>query len=187
MMTTSGLGPTIETERLVLRPPTMEDFPRWAAFQGDPATTRFIGGPKSETEVWRVLMSVAGAWALTGVGFFSVIEKSTGQWIGRIGPWCPHGWPGNEVGWSLHADAMGRGYALEAAVASMDYAIDRLCWSDVVHTIDPDNLASARLAERLGSRNRGLGRLPAPFQDAVVDVWGQSATEWRADRDRFDR
>ena len=183
----SALGPTIETERLILRPPSLEDFPRWASFQADPETTRFIGGPKGEAEVWRGMMSIAGAWALTGVGFFSVIEKASGQWLGRIGPWHPHGWPGPEVGWSLHADAMGRGYAQEASVAGMDYAVDRLGWDDVIHCIDPDNLASANLAARLGSRNRGRGQLPAPFEDAVVDIWGQSAAEWRVNRARFAR
>ena len=42
----------IETERLILRPPTMEDFPRWAELQADPDATRFIGGPKTPAETW---------------------------------------------------------------------------------------------------------------------------------------
>lgn len=116
----------IETERLILRPPTMADFPRWAQFQADAETTRFIGGPKTPPETWRILMTVAGAWSLTGISFFSVIEKASGQWVGRIGPWRPEGWPGPEVGWSLHPDAAGKGYAREAAVASLDYAFDVL-------------------------------------------------------------
>ena len=181
----SPLGPTIETERLILRPTAMEDFPRWCDFQGDAETTRFIGGPKGPAEVWRVLMSVAGAWALTGEGFFSVIEKSTGQWVGRIGPWNPHGWPGPEVGWSLHPDAMGKGYAREAAVATMDYAFDVLGWDDVIHSIHPDNLASQQLAARLGSANRGRGRLPPPFEESCVDLWGQTRAEWAVNRKRF--
>ncbi|WGM45482.1 hypothetical protein KOAAANKH_00345 [Brevundimonas sp. NIBR10] len=178
-------GPVIETERLILRPTAASDFERWCDFQSDPETTRFIGGPQTPAQVWRAMMSVAGAWTLTGVGFFSLIEKSTGQWMGRIGPWQPHGWPGTEVGWSLHRDAMGKGYAIEAAVASMDYAVDVLGWTDVVHTIDPANSASARVAERLGSTNRGPGRLPPPFESATVDVWGQTADAWRENRRRF--
>lgn len=172
----------VETERLILRPPTLEDFPRWAEFQADPETTRFIGGVKTPAETWRILATVAGAWTLTGVGFFSVIEKSTGLWLGRIGPWKPHGWPGAEVGWSLHPDATGKGYALEAAIASMDYAFDILGWDDVIHTIEHGNTASMRLAQRLGSRNRGRARLPEPFADAVADNWGQTRQEWTANR-----
>ena len=83
--------PVIETERLILRPTALEDFPRWAEFQADAETTRFIGGPKTPPETWRILMSVAGAWSLTGVSFFSVIEKASGQWVGRLGPWRPEG------------------------------------------------------------------------------------------------
>ena len=179
-------GPTLETERLILRPTAMADFDRWCDFQSDPETTRFIGGPQTPSQVWRVLMSVAGAWALTGESFFSVIEKSTGRWMGRIGPWAPYQWPGTEVGWSLHRDAMGQGYALEAAVATMDYAVEILGWTDIVHTIDPANLASIKIARRLGSTNRGPGRLPAPFEALKVDVWGQTADEWRENRKRLD-
>lgn len=182
-MTGPMTGPVIETERLILRPTAMEDFPRWAEFQADPETTRFIGGPKSPAETWRVMMSVAGAWSLTGVSFFSLIEKTSGLWVGRIGPWRPHGWPGPEVGWSLHPDAAGKGYAHEAAVASLDYAFDVLGWDEVIHTIDLDNTASIRLAERLGSRHRGPGRLPEPFADLPVHVWGRTREEWR-DRPR---
>lgn len=175
-------GPTIETERLILRPTAMADFERWADFMSDEPTTRYIGGAQAPSQAWRGMMSMAGAWALTGVAMFSVIEKSTGRWLGRIGPWQPHDWPGTEVGWSLHRDAHGQGYAHEAAVASLDYAFDVLGWTDVIHCIDPDNHPSAALATRLGSVNRGPGRMPAPFETAPVNLWGQTADEWRENR-----
>lgn len=178
-------GPVLETARLILRPTAMEDFDRWCDFMSDEPTARFIGGVQSPAQVWRSMASVAGAWALTGEAFFSVIEKASGRWIGRIGPWRPHGWPGPEVGWSLHRDAHGKGYALEAAVATTDYAFDVLGWNEVIHTIAPENLASIRLAERLGSGNRGPGRLPAPFQDVAVDVWGQTKAQWAVNRRSF--
>lgn len=176
------LGPTLLSDRLILRPPSVEDFPRWAEFMADPDTTRFIGGVQAKAQVWRTLCSVAGMWALTGEGMFSIIERATGRWIGRIGPLHPYGWPGREVGWSLHKDATGKGYALEAAAVTLDYAFDALDWDDVIHCIDPDNLASARVAARLGSHNRGPGRLPEPFQDHEVDLWGQTRSQWRKNR-----
>ena len=182
---TSPLGPTLETERLFLRPPTLEDFPRWADFMSDSETTRFIGGVQSRHEVWRAMASVAGMWALQGEGMFSVIEKATGLWMGRIGPLHPYGWPGREVGWSLHRDATGNGYALEAAAATMDYAFDVLEWADVIHCIDPDNRASEKLAERLGSTNRGPGEIPPPFHEHKVNLWGQTREQWRANRQRL--
>ena len=103
--------PAIETERLILRPTIEADFPRWAEAMGDPDAARYIGGVQQPAAAWRGMMTMAGAWALTGIAMFSVIEKSTGLWVGRLGPWRPHGWPGNEVGWGLHPEAMGKGYA----------------------------------------------------------------------------
>lgn len=173
-------GPVLETERLTLRPLVMEDFPRWAEMMADPEAARFLGGPQSAEVAWRGFMTMAGAWSLTGVSMFSVIERGSGLWLGRIGPWRPLGWPGPEVGWGLHPDAQGKGYGVEAATATIDHAFDVLGWTEVIHTIDPDNTPSQRLAERLGSRNLGPARLPAPFDQLVVEAWGQSRDEWRA-------
>ena len=44
-----------------------------------------------------------------------------------------------------------------------------------MHSIAPANLASQRVAEKLGSRNLGPGTLPAPFANDRVDLWGQTA------------
>lgn len=173
-------GPTLETERLILRPTAAEDFARWAETMADPASSRFIGGPQPPEVAWRGFMAMAGAWTMSGIAMFSLIEKSSGRWLGRIGPWRPLGWPGNEVGWGLHADAQGQGLALEAATAAMDYAFDVLDWPDVIHCIDPDNLPSAALAARLGSANLGPTTLPPPFESSAVDKWGQTREQWRA-------
>lgn len=175
-------APLLETERLVLRLPLSEDLDGWAAFGADPDAMTFLGGPGPRAVAWRAMAGVAGSWALHGFGMFSVIEKASGRWIGRVGPWRPEGWPGTEVGWGLLSDAQGRGYAFEAAVAAIDWAFDHLGWDEVVHTIDPANTGSIALAQRLGSTNRGPGRLPAPFADRTIDVWGQSAAAWRARR-----
>ncbi|MEP6991764.1 MAG: GNAT family N-acetyltransferase [bacterium] len=172
----------IETPRLLLRETRVDDLDRWAELMADDRTARFIGGVQPKPVVWRILMSQAGAWALTGVAMFSVIERETGRWIGRVGPWHPYGWPGDEIGWALHPDAWGRGYALEAARASMDYAFTALGWVDVIHSIHPDNAPSQQLARRLGSVNRGAGRLPAPYEDDPIELWGQTRDDWMSRR-----
>ena len=174
-----ALGPTLETERLILRPTRPEDFDAWAAFMADDAS-RFIGGPQVRSVAWRNFNMVAGAWALQGYSLFSLIEKSSGQWVGRAGPWFPEGWPGPEVGWGLVSAARGRGYATEAATAAMDWVFDHLGWTEAIHSIDPENTASQRVAQRLGSVNRGRGVLPEPLADHPVDIWGQSREDWRA-------
>jgi RimJ/RimL family protein N-acetyltransferase len=170
----------IETDRLILRPPLLDDLDRWAEMMSDEEAVRYIGGVQGKSMVWRSIMVVAGSWALTGVAMFSVVEKSSGRWVGRVGPWQPLGWPGTEVGWALHPDAWGRGYALEAAIAAMDYAFDTLAWTDVVHCISHGNERSRRLAERLGSTSRGMATLPPPHHQEPLALWGQTRQEWRS-------
>ena len=173
-------APVLQTERLILRLPEASDLDGWAIMSADVETNRFIGGITSRAETWRTLCAIRGAWDIRGFSMFSVIERSTGQWVGRLGPWEPEGWPGKEVGWGVSPQFAGRGYAYEATVAAMDYAFDVLGWTDVIHTIDPENVRSIALARRLGSTNLGPTKLPQPYQDARVDAWGQTAAQWRA-------
>ena len=176
------LGPTLETDRLILRPPLEEDLDGLAAMMEDEEAARFVGGQQPRSGAWRQLAAFAGSWALRGYGMFSVIEKSTGRWVGRVGPWQPEGWPGAEVGWGLERAAWGKGYATESAAATIDWAFERLGWHDVIHCIAPANGPSARVAERLGSALRGSAYLPAPFDSEPVDIWGQTRAEWTARR-----
>ncbi len=175
-------GPVIETERLILRPTAAEDVEPWVAMMGDEQTARFIGGVQPPSTAWRGCMTMAGAWALTGVAMFSVIEKSTGRWIGRLGPWRPKDWPGDEVGWTIIRDAWGQGYATEGAAAAMDYAFDVLGWTEVIHCIDPENTPSQKVAQRLGSTLLRPGRMPPPFDGMTIDLWGQTREQWKARR-----
>jgi len=172
----------IETERLILRPPVMGDFEGWLKLYADPESTRFIGGLQPPAMVWRTFMVMAGAWHMTRESMLSVIEKSSGRWMGRLGPWNPTGWPGTEVGWSLLPEARGKGYATEGAAATMDWAFDNLGWTEIVHTIDPLNQPSQRVAERLGSRILRQAELPPPMNGKLIDVWGQTREEWKARR-----
>jgi RimJ/RimL family protein N-acetyltransferase len=175
-------GPTLTTPRLTLRPQQPEDFEPWAAFMADETATRFIGGAQARSQAWRGFMSVAGAWTMTGVSMFSVIERETGRWVGRLGPWMPAEWPGTEVGWGVIRECWGRGYATEGAAAAIDWAFDALGWTEVIHCIDPDNAASQSVARRLGSAVLRRGRLPKPYDEIPVDIWGQSREAWRARR-----
>jgi RimJ/RimL family protein N-acetyltransferase len=171
----------ILTPRLLLRPLEMQDFEAWAMFMADPEATRFLGGAQPRAVAWRGFMSVAGAWHMQGFSMFSVIERLTQRWVGRLGPWMPDSWPGTEVGWGIIPDCWGRGYAVEGATAAIDWAFDELGWSDVIHAIDSGNHASQAVARKLGSELMGLGHLPD--LDTSVEIWGQSRAAWRARRE----
>ncbi len=180
-------GPTLTTERLILRPPAHEDFDGYAEMAAEEETMRFVGGVAPRDAAWRGMATLAGSWPLLGYGMFSVLRRDTGEWIGRLGPWRPGGkeggWPGNEIGWGLKASAMGKGYAVEGASAAIDWAFDHLGWDDIIHCIDKENAGSIALALRLGSqRLREDVQLAPPFEDTRVDIYGQTKAQWRARR-----
>jgi RimJ/RimL family protein N-acetyltransferase len=175
----------LETSRLILRQPRLSDFDRWAEFMADAEASNYIGGAQPKPVAWRALAAMAGSWAIAGFGMFSVIEKASGEWIGRLGPWQPDGWPGTEVGWGIRREYWGRGYAVEGSIASIDWAFEKLGWTEVIHTIAPENLNSQALARRLGSTRLGSTYLPAPFAHMAVDVWGQSRAQWQAQRSKL--
>jgi RimJ/RimL family protein N-acetyltransferase len=170
----------LETPRLILRPPRAEDLDALTEMMLDEPTARFIGGVMPRPLCWRQLMTMIGSWHAHGFAMFSVIEKSSGRWIGRLGPWQPEGWPGPEVGWSIVRECWGKGYAVEGAEAATTWAFEMLGWTNVIHSIAPMNVASQRVAKKLGSRLIGPGKLPVPFEDDAVEIWGQSREEWLA-------
>jgi RimJ/RimL family protein N-acetyltransferase len=171
--------PILETERLILRAPEPADFEAWAAFCADEETARYLGGRQDRIGAWRIMSGMAGAWFSRGFSMFSVVEKETGRWVGRVGPWQPEGWPGTEVGWGIARECWGRGYATEAAEATIDWAFAALDWTEVIHTIEPANVNSQKVAQRLGSRILRQAVLPPPL-NVAVDCWGQSREAWRA-------
>jgi RimJ/RimL family protein N-acetyltransferase len=124
---------------------------------------------------WRNMAAIIGHWEIRGYGFFSVESKATGEWIGRVGPWNPEGWPEPEIGWTISPDHWGKGYATEAAQVSLRYAFDVLGWKRVIHVILTGNERSIAVAERLGSGFiRSQQGLPG-VTDQQVLIYGQNA------------
>jgi RimJ/RimL family protein N-acetyltransferase len=173
-------GPVIETERLILRRWQESDIEPNTAMLADPATARFITSDgKAVTDAfvgWRNAAIMAGHWALHGFGMFVVEEKQTGRYVGRVGPWFPAGWPGLEVGWAITTGFRGKGYAVEAATASIDWVFARFEIDRIVHTIRPENLASQNVARRLGATIEGEVELFGH----VTDLWVTRREAWTA-------
>lgn len=174
------MTPIIETERLVLRDIDMErDFGGFCEAMADADTMRFIGGtPLTPAGTWRSMAMLVGHMAIRGYGFMSVIEKDTNQWVGRVGPWFPVGWPEPEIGWMIHPEFTRRGFAKEAAAACTDYAFNTLGWERVMHVIAEDNIGSIKTAEAIGSkRSYPITDLP-PFGE--VNCWAYEQTRQTA-------
>ena len=177
-------NPVLETDRLRLRVPIEADFEPLLALMSDPIAAHHIGGAMSPGQTWRSLCALVGHWRLRGYGFFSVEEKSSGDWVGRVGPWFPYGWPAPEVGWTIARPYWGRGYGPEASAAAMDYAFEVLGWEKVIHLIHPENVNSQVVARKLGSVDTGEDHEIVDF-NVVTDIWGQTRNQWAENRKRF--
>jgi RimJ/RimL family protein N-acetyltransferase len=145
--------PELTTERLLLRGFRPDDFERYAEMMADPAVTRHLGDgkPLSRVEAWRQLAMFAGHWVLRDYGLWAVEERSTGDFLGRIGCMNPEGFPAFEIGYTLGSWAWGKGYAREAAGAALQFARETLGRRDITSIIRPANAASIRVATSLGA------------------------------------
>ena len=141
--------PTIETQRLILRGPEPEDYPDFqATFTSYRA--RFMGGPLNAYEAWMLYAAEIGHWQIRGYGMWMIHDKVTDDTYGMAGGWKPAKWPQREIAWVIWPDAQGKGYALEATHAARAHYYAN-GWDEAVSYIDPKNLDSIRLAERLGA------------------------------------
>ena len=163
---------TLETERLILRMFREEDFEQHARICSDPEVMRYLGEgrPLNRFEAWRSLAMILGHWQLRGYGPWAVEERATGNFIGRIGFFYPEGWPGFELGWVLGRESWGKGYASEGARRALRYAFTEMGRDHVISLIHPGNIASIKVAERLGEEVEGQTEL---FGHAVL-IYGIS-------------
>ena len=157
----------LETERLVLRTPRLEDAPAAAEHLTDPEVMRFIGvdGATVPRPVCvEVVRKWLDRWQANGFGQFAVERREDGRFLGRAGllVWDRAGWgpstlpeavePEIELGWTLAREHWGNGFATEAARAIRDWAFGELALERLISIIHPENTASQRVAERLGAR-----------------------------------
>lgn len=154
--------PTIESERLILRPLQPDDFELYAAFY-ETERSRNRSGPMTREQAWESFAAEIGHWTMRGYGFWGVDEKETGSFCGMVGLYNPEGWPAPEVGWLVWEQFEGKGIAREAALRARQYAFDVLKWPQIVSCIWEGNTRSIQLAERLGANldrtvKRGDGR-----------------------------
>jgi RimJ/RimL family protein N-acetyltransferase len=142
--------PILETKRLVLRGPEPEDYPDFkATFTSYRA--RFMGGPLNAYEAWMLYAAEIGHWEIRGFGMWMIHDKTTDDTLGMAGGWKPAAWPEAEIAWVIWPDKAGKGYALEATHKVRQHYYSN-GWETAVSYIDPKNLDSIRLAERLGAK-----------------------------------
>lgn len=170
--------PTIETERLTLRPFGEEDATALFELSQDPEVMRYVGDRRVPTlqESWRAIAGWLGHWAMRGYGQWAIEERASGRLIGRAGIINPVDWPGPEVGYLLGRAWWGHGYATEAARTAMDWGFEQIGFADLLSLIDPANKSSIAVATRLGETLRG----ETDLWGNTVQIYGISRAEWEA-------
>ncbi|NKB42838.1 MAG: GNAT family N-acetyltransferase [Alphaproteobacteria bacterium] len=169
--------PTLETERLILRPFKADDIDAYAAMVADTEVSKFIslgGKPMDRLEAWRSMTAIVGHWHLRGYGQWVVEEKETSLFVGRMGLYYPDTWPGQELGYALERSHWGKGYATEGAIAARDYAFKTLGWDDIISIISPVNIRSKAVAERLGETYRE----ELILKDMTLHIYGLTRADW---------
>lgn len=148
--------PELTTPRLRLRGWEETDADDWRRICGDPETMRHIGDGTTmpADRAWHALAHMMGHWAFRGYGLWAVTDRETEVLLGRAGLYNPEGWYGLELGWLIDRSQWGRGIATEAARAAAAWAMEQLAVSSLVSLIYPENVASVRVATKLGGRHK---------------------------------
>lgn len=146
----------LETKRLILRHLVMDDLDELYALYRDPEITRYIpDAPRSREEAQEEL-----EWHMHGhprhpeLGLWATIHKETGKFIGRCGllPWEIDGQQEVEVAYTIARAYWRQGLGSEAAQAILQYGFEKLNLSRLICLVDEENIASQKVAEKMGMR-----------------------------------
>jgi RimJ/RimL family protein N-acetyltransferase len=174
---------SIETERLLLRKPVLEDAQPALALLTDPVAMGFLGGvhPDAASDPEFAVRRWIGRWDGNHCGPFSVLRREDGRWLGRTGVlvWDVRTWTHTtfgdagefaqpELGWALAREHWGQGYATEAALAVRAWAHADRGFERLISLIEATNARSQRVAERLGATPGGTVEL---FDNGPHVVW----------------
>jgi RimJ/RimL family protein N-acetyltransferase len=147
----------IQTERLLLRPFIPADLDGLHAMFGREDVSRYLNWEPMDRERAAALLErriVQTTIREEGEGIALAVEvRATGRFVGEVVLRLTSGESRQgEIGWSLHPDAQGKGYATEAARELLRLGFEDLGLHRIVAECDPRNEASIRVMERLGMR-----------------------------------
>jgi RimJ/RimL family protein N-acetyltransferase len=172
----------LESERLVLRMPRLDDAEALLGLVGDPDVMRPIGSEPGGIEVAvEHLERWIRRWQANQMGPFLVVHRADDLVLGRVGPlvWNARTWETStladadddaqvELGWVIAQEHWGRGYATEAARAVRQWVYDARGVERLISLIDPENTRSARVAEKLDAEPTGTVEL---FDGSPATIW----------------
>ena len=148
----------VETTRLILRRWNSADLAPYSEICADPDVMEWIGDGsiRTEAECAQAIASFERFWQNHGFGLFAVEQRETGNLIGFTGlaipTFLPEVLPAVEIGWRFGKSAWGKGYATEAAKASLTFGFEEAKIDRIVSIHQIGNEASGRIMQKLGMR-----------------------------------
>ena len=144
---------TLETTRLILRPPTADDFAAVHAWASNPENVRFMSfGPNSEEDTkWWLSQAKAGR-------DFVCVLKETGAVIGSCGLYPDEAQYSGNIGWILHMDYWKCGYGTELGGELIRYGFEDMKLGRIEAPCAAVNYGSYRVMERNGMQREALHR-----------------------------
>jgi RimJ/RimL family protein N-acetyltransferase len=144
----------LQTRRLLLRPWRESDLEPFAALNTDPAVMEHFAKPLDRSESDAFVARIRAHFAREGFGFWAVEVPGVAPLVGLVGLARPafeaHFTPCVEVGWRLAREHWGKGYATEAARASIRFGFEQLGPDEIVSFTVPGNVRSRAVMERIG-------------------------------------
>jgi RimJ/RimL family protein N-acetyltransferase len=161
--------PTLETQRLLLRPWGPSDLAPFAEMNADPEVMAHLPAPLSREESDLLARAIRDHFGRHGYGLWAIEVRGQAPFIGFVGllhrtaaqfpvPFAPC----VEVSWRLRRDAWGEGYATEAARAAVAHGFETERLDEIVSFTAPGNTRSRRTMERLGMRHDPTGDFDHP-------------------------
>jgi ribosomal-protein-alanine N-acetyltransferase len=150
----TGVTWNLSTERLRLRPMTLDDLEPFFAVVSDPFSMRFYPKPFDADRARAWIERVNERYERDGFGLLAVVESATGEMVGDCGPMVMEvlGSQYVELGWHIRCDRQGLGFATEAGTACRDHAWKVLDVDRLISIIRPENVPSWSVAKKLGFR-----------------------------------
>ncbi|MBZ8135231.1 GNAT family N-acetyltransferase [Afifella sp. IM 167] len=148
----------LQSERLILRPWEERDRDFWADLNADPEVMRFFEATRDRRESDIVFERLREHFARNGFGFWVLEKKEDGTQIGftglHVADFPAQFTPAIEIGWRLKRQEWKKGYASEAALASLAHAFGPMGLEEVVSFAVEGNEASFAVMRRIGMRRR---------------------------------
>lgn len=142
----------IKTDRLILRPLQDDDLRSYTEIMTQHAVTRLLGNgqDKSKEDVANILKRFQYIQQYHEIILHGIVEKNTKRLIGHCGYLPLPDKNGYELLYALEPNAWGKGYASEAAYATIDYTKKHYDWSQIYAMVYPENIASRSVLSKMG-------------------------------------